>query len=254
MSNQKPAFILSPKKVAYFLATVMILLVFVHVIGVLMKYILGHPKVYGLIPFFDLDEEQNLPTLFSTCLFIINGILFFIMWKLQQHNDKRQGTWLFLSALFIFLAIDEFGEIHEQFTQPVKLALSTSGFLYYAWVIPYGIAGILLSIYLVPFFWKMNKKIRTLFFLSALSYLVGAIGFEMIAAWYVSTREYDIVNGFLILFEESFEMTGLIMLVYTLLLLFQKKWLGFEVILHSPYNPSDTIDEPINKIEKPETN
>ena len=226
MDNKNKTLVhLSPKKVVNFLYKIGIFLVFAHLIGVFSKYCFRHPKVYGLIPFFDLDKEQNIPSLFSTGLFSLNSILFLLIWRVKRHTDKRYRVWLFLSGLFFFLILDEFCEIHESISTPFKSALNTSGFLAFAWVIPYGIAGILLSIYLFRFVWSQDKKIRNLFILSALSYFIGAIGFEMLGAAYSTSKECDIVCGLLTMCEESLEMNGLIMLVYTLLsVLNEQSW------------------------------
>ena len=233
MTDQKFTVTLTPKKVVYFLSAIAVFLIIAHVIGIFMKFTLGHNSVYGFVPFSNLNAEKNASTLFSTCLFLISSILFLIVWKVRLKIDKHQWIWLFLSGLFCFLAIDEFSEIHERLVEPVRSALHTSGFLSFAWVIPYGIAGILLSIFLFPFFLQIDKKIRYWFGLSALIYFVGALGFEMIGAWYVSTRDFDIVCGFLIMVEESLEMTGLIMLIYSLLSLLQSKYPEFVIILPS---------------------
>ena len=77
MNNRNPTLIsLSPEKVAYIFYKMAIFLVFAHLVVVFIKYILGHPNVYGLIAFFNLDKEQNLPTQFSTNLLLLNSILF----------------------------------------------------------------------------------------------------------------------------------------------------------------------------------
>ena len=244
----KNTFTLDPRRITYFLVVIGIILALAHLIGVFMVYVFGFPKVFGLVNFFNLDKEQNAPTLFSTCLFLINAILFFIIWKLQRLPNKSEITWLFLSALFIFLAFDEFGEIHETLERPVKEVIHTSGFLAFAWVIPYGIASILLLLCLFSFLRKLNKKIRNLFYLSALSYFVGAIGFEMIGAWYVSLGDCNIVCGLLILVEESLEMTGLIILTYALLSLLQSKHMGLKLII--PASNIEIINKPVYQMEK----
>ena len=49
------------------LATIAALLVMTHVGWQLFKYSTGHDYVRGLIKCLHLDEERNIPTLFSTC-------------------------------------------------------------------------------------------------------------------------------------------------------------------------------------------
>ena len=250
MDKQRTTFTLSSSSFTYFLSIVALLLVIINVAGLFMRYVLGHGAVFGLIPLFDFDREHNIPTLFSTSLFLINATLFFVVWKLRNKEDKNQWIWLLLSGLFCFFAIDELSEIHERLIIPVRTTLNTSGFLYFAWVIPYSIAGLLLTIFLIPFFMRIEKKIRKWFAVSALTYIVGAIGVEMIGAYYLSSKgEFDILYGFITTLEESMEISGLIMFIFTLLSLIQKKYQGLMIIIPSASETSDTSGKTLNQMK-----
>ena len=243
MVDKKTTFILSPRKVIYFLAVITIFLVVAHVIGVLMRFVFGHNSVYGLVPFFDLDTEKNAPTFFSSLLFLINGLLFFIMWNLRK-EDKQYWIWLLLSGICCFLSLDEFAEIHEQFAKPARFGLNFMPDLFEdAWVIPWGIAAIITVILMIPFFKRINKKIRHWFAWSVLVYISGAIFIELIGNWYVTTRPFNIICGFLIMIEEALEMTGLIMLIYTLLTLLQNTCNKLEINIPFTNSPVKQIIE-----------
>lgn len=245
MIEQRPTVMLQPRNVAYFLGMTALFLLVAHLIGLLMKHILGHDSVYGLVPFFYLDAEKNAPALFSTCLFLINALLFLSLWLAQRVRSKPQAVWLFLSGLFCFLAIDEFFSVHEQLIRPVRLALGTSGFFYFAWIIPYGIAVILLAPFMISTVWHIEERIRIWFILSATTFLAGSVGCEMMGGKYfeMTSRKKDIVYGIIVACEESLEMAGLILLAYALLSLVQSKYGGFLILIpgaHEASAPSNT--------------
>jgi hypothetical protein len=242
MVEQRPTITLNPRKVIYFLSSVIIFLFLANLIVLLMKYLLGHERVFGLVPLFDFDEEKNVPTFFSTYLFLINAILFLGLWKAERITSKPHKFWILLSVIFCFLAIDEFCMLHELIIFPLGTLLNTSGFFLFAWIIPYGIAFILLGIVGLPILWRIERRIRFLFGLSAVIFITGAIGFEMIGGKYVDEMdiigEKDIVYALMTTSEELLEMIGLIILTYALLLLIRTKCGGFMVLFRGVDNTS----------------
>ena len=144
MSKNLSKLILSPQKTALFLFYILLFLIGAQIIGLIMAYGFGHRRLFGLIPLFNFNTEQNIPTLFNTLLFILNSALFFFIWRAQGTTHKSRWIWLFLSVIFLFLAVDESCEIHEKLSTPFHETFYTSGLLYFAWVIPYGIAALLL--------------------------------------------------------------------------------------------------------------
>ena len=162
---------------------------------------------------------------------MINAVLFLMVWRIYHVKNKTQGIWLILSGLFCFLAIDELSSFHERLAPYVASALGSSGIFYFAWIIPYGIGVVLLSILMIPIVWKFDQKTRFWFGLSAVTFVTGAIGFEMLEGWYSQIMNYekDILYYCLMTCEESMEMAGLVMLAYASLLLLQKECGGFSV-------------------------
>lgn len=227
MSEQNFRQVFCPRKTALFLFYVLLFLILLQVAGLIMTYGLGHGRVFGLIRLFDFNTEQNIPTLFNTFLLILNAFLFYFVGKTEKaSNGKSRWIWMFMSVIFLFLALDEFCEIHENLSEPFHERFNTSGLLYYAWVIPYGIAAIVLLLFFVPVWWKMEKRTRFLMALAVVLFLSGAILCEMFGG-----REYeqlgdqlDLKCGILATVEESLEMGGLILLLYTLTRMISQKY------------------------------
>jgi hypothetical protein len=163
---------------------------------------------------FDLDMERNIPTLFSSLLFFIASFL----WFLLSRVSKSKYYWLGLSAIFTFLAFDESAKIHEQLGDFTEQFIDATGFLYYPWFISYGAFVIILTFIYAPFFLQMESKVRFSFILSAIIFLTGAIGFDILGANEASLHgEETLTYCLLYTIEESLEMFGLIYLVRILL-------------------------------------
>ena len=134
--------------------------------------------------------------------------------------------------------------IHEKLGNPVRWALGTSGFFTFAWIIPYGIAVMLASIYVIPIIWRIEKKIRFWFLLSAVTFITGAIGMEMLEGWQSDKPDFqrDLLYNLFITIEEFLEMTGLVMLTYALLSLLQQTYGGF--LIHISRTRSVSVSSP----------
>ena len=207
-----------------------------HLITIATPYIFEgfeHGLVRLLFSLFFLDGEGNVPAIFSTCLFLIKAVIFLIVWKAASLSGDSQKICLFLSIVFVFLALDESISIHERLINPLRQALDATGVFYYTWIIPYGIGVVVLSIVAIPVFWRMQKRIRFWFGLSAATYLVATIGLEMISGKYLVMMnvQKDIVWIFMITLEESLEMVGLIILVYAQLLFLRHNYNGFLIFM-----------------------
>jgi len=185
------------------------------------KFALGHQSTYGLTYLFDLNLEQNIPTLFSTLDLAFASLLLWMCSRQstnESHPDSRY--WLGLSCIFAFLAVDEFCSIHERLNKPVEHLLhTTSHALLYAWVVPYAALVMLFAAVYVRFWWRLPARERRLFAIAGAIYVVGALGLELIGS------ELDVIygmgasaaEGIEIIVEEGMEMSGIALFVYALL-------------------------------------
>ena len=64
-----------------------------------------------LLQLFDLDEENNLPTWFSSFLLLNNAFFLALVARLESTQDKLQ--WTLMSIGFFILSVDEVAGLHE---------------------------------------------------------------------------------------------------------------------------------------------
>lgn len=211
--------VLKPKQVARFFTWVVILLTLAHLGGLFSTFVLGYDRIFGIIPMFALNREQNVPAFYATLTLLFCGLLLAII---AYGKKKNRGAyfyhWAGLSALFIFLSVDEALAIHEGTTRPLRSALNTGGYLFYAWVIPYAIGLVILGLVYFRFFTNLPRKTLALFGVAFLVFVSGAIGMELIGGpidWQYGrdSPPYALVSTI----EEILEMSGVVIFIYALL-------------------------------------
>ncbi|MEM9777951.1 MAG: hypothetical protein AAF902_25465, partial [Chloroflexota bacterium] len=199
------------------LSVVVILLVANVLVFFLERY--GNNDAFGQFRMiFDFDTEENVPTIYSTMALLLISIILSRIASMNRQSKLPYFPWLGLSIVFLFLAFDEFFQIHEAFINPVQSTLGVSGFRFYMWVIPYGIGLALLCILYLRFLYGLPSKTSFLFIVSGAIYVSGAIGFELISGRYVDLNGRDgavffVVNTIL----ETLEMFGLALFTYALI-------------------------------------
>jgi hypothetical protein len=98
-----------------------------------------HPE-RDIVQFFNLDRERNLPTTFSTLLFLGCSLsLAGIALLKRLAGDRWARHWALLSFIFVVLAWDEIAEIHERFIEPMRRAFDLQGLLFFGWIVPAGL-------------------------------------------------------------------------------------------------------------------
>ena len=171
---------------------------------------------------FDLNEESNIPTFYSAFnLAICSILLAVITCKKQRINSRYTNHWKFLSAFFLLLSVDEIAMIHELLSV-LRRPLNASGFLYFTWVIPAGLFVLIFTVTFSSFLKSLPKKIRNLFILAGIFYVGGAIGIEMISAYHAELHgENNLIYKVITTVEESLEMMGVLVFIYSLLFYLQ---------------------------------
>jgi hypothetical protein len=82
----------------------------------------GHDYLFGLVPMFNLDAEQNLPTLFGVLLFLVSSLLCGFCGAPAGPRDVPSPP-LLLAGLFGFLGLDEFLAWHEGLSELLRSSL-----------------------------------------------------------------------------------------------------------------------------------
>ncbi|MBE9030706.1 hypothetical protein IQ266_13295 [filamentous cyanobacterium LEGE 11480] len=224
---------LSAQRITRFLFSVIAMLGIAHLIGLTLSCLTLNPAVINAVKLINLDRERNIPTLFSVCLFILNAGLFFIVHRNTKTFRERTIAWPLLGSTFAFLALDEFGSIHEQLSEPLRNMFNlTGGAFHFAWVIPYGIAAIILAIAVIPTVLKLRPRIRKWLIAAAVIYITGAIGCEiLVAITGITVSDTNFIYGLLSGIEELLEMAGLTTLTYSLLRLIEVQYGGITLII-----------------------
>lgn len=210
---------LRPGKAALFLAAIALFLALVSLTGQVMKNIFGHDHLFGLVPAFDVDSEANIPTWFaSNNLLICSLLLFIIARSKKKEGDRYTLRWYGLAFVFAFLSLDEAAGLHELLILPLQSAFHLKGYLFFAWVIPYGLALLVFGISYLKFLFSLPKRTRILFFLAGGIFTTGALGLEILAGpIFQRLGENNMLWAFETALEELLEMQGVILFIYALL-------------------------------------
>jgi hypothetical protein len=191
-------------------------LLFMHLLVQFGHLVLG--REWGaLTELFDMDLESNLPTFFNCGLFFVGAALFYLAGKGEQELPRR--PWMIMAAVFLFLGIDEGSQVHEKFMLITLRAIGWDqwhmGWLYYAWVLPYGLVVGALGLYMLRFLRRLQAGARYGLLAAGGVYLLGAVVFEAYSGKIAEAAHDTDLPGnaaycTAITFEESLEMLGLI--------------------------------------------
>lgn len=178
-----------------------------------------------LVKLLNVNLEANLPTYFSALVLLGDAILLaFIAYGSKQIGEKH-WHWLGLSAIFVFISLDEMIQIHEQLRAPMEALFNTSGLLYFAWFIPYVAMVIILGIAYFKFMMRMPKKILKLFIIAGVLFVGGAVGMEMIGGMHAEVNgEDNLTYALMYSLEECMEMAGAAVFFYALISYIEMKF------------------------------
>ena len=94
---------LNANKVSRALFITMVILVIAHIIQLIIYYVVGDEDVFDFVDIIDMGYKGNLPTLFSTLMFMLNGLLFYLIYASSKQNGSADTKyWLGLCLIFYF--------------------------------------------------------------------------------------------------------------------------------------------------------
>ncbi|PHJ56933.1 hypothetical protein VF14_36490 [Nostoc linckia z18] len=226
---------LSANKTFKFLLVVVLLFAVVSLIANYNVYYL--PDFLGrdlLRILFDLNSEDNIPTIYSGTALLFCSILTEIVFQAQKSaKNKDSWAWRGLSIVFAGLSLDELIGLHERLTKPLGEMFNTGGFLYYAWVIGGAVFVFVFLLVFGRFIIHLPRKTRRLFLIAGTVYVSGAIGTELIGGYY---HYYYTSNSMLYssitTVEEVLEMLGVIIFIYALLSYINSNMKGIDIGIH----------------------
>ena len=117
---------------------------------------------------FELDEENNLPTWFSSFLLLNNAA---ISWLISSTAKTKKRHWQVLAVRFLLLAIDEVAGLHETFYSSIDDN----------WTIYAAPLVLIIGAAYLQFLISLPRKTAYWFCLSGFLYVGGALGIEWLA-------------------------------------------------------------------------
>ena len=129
---------------------------------------------------FALEAENCLTDWYSSLLLAFMAVLLFVMGHAETLRRWRP-YWFSLAGIFVYLSIDEFVALHESLMGPMSRFHLTGAFGV-AWVVPYGLACIVLAGVFLPFVLGQPASLRSQIILAGTIYLGSALGLEMVEA------------------------------------------------------------------------
>jgi hypothetical protein len=202
---------LNPGRIAGVLWKTLGVLVVLHFVACIPFFFFG--RKYPFAPF-NLNSEQNLPTLFAVLLLLSCCAMTACIAHVERINQNSFRHWAGLSAAFFFVGFDEFAELHEKLIFPLQALLDASGVFHYAWIIPYGLVLALFVAVYARFFFRLPERVRRLVLLGAGLYCGGAIGMEMIDGAWREAFGRGSIYYLMASIEEILELSGSIVFVY----------------------------------------
>jgi len=211
---------ITPQKIVTLLGGIAIFIILASVMLDVIEELTWGQKFWGFRVKFDLDQEANVPTYFSTLILMISAVLFAVIGMLKpQGKGSFAQHWKGMGLIFFLLSVDETGVLHEKFIDIFKLYFEPTGIFYFGWVILAIPLVLIIAAAYFKFFLHLPAKMKILFVVSAFFYLAGAVGMEMVGGWFAENFGenrpfYNVITTV----EEILEIIGIITLIYTLLL------------------------------------
>lgn len=168
-----------------------------------------------LLPLLSLSVEGNFPTWYSSLLLAGCGVLLLIVAAaVRQSGGQFRRRWALLGAVFLYMSLDEAVELHEHLGELVEL----HGVLYFSWVVPAGLAVLLLGLAYLPFLKHLPVRTRWRFIVAGLIYVGGALVLELPLGWWAERAgRHNLVYGLIDWVEETMEMFGATLFLLALL-------------------------------------
>ena len=185
---------------------VFFLLVILHKLSI---WVIDYPIIKNL---FDFNLEKNVPTLFSCFLMGMIAVKSFAISKYYKLKSLVFAQyWKALSIIFLILLWDEWMSIHDTLGGAIaKLFVKDAA---HSWIYTYIVIVVLGLLAFIPFFKRIQGRLKWHIVLAASVYLVGAMGFEYINVFFQQESHLNWV----FFLEESFEMSGLLLFSWSLL-------------------------------------
>lgn len=189
------------------LAIVCVALLGIHIILTVMHYrIVELPWL--LRELFDVDEEESVPTWFSSSLLLLTAVVLFLIAHLsRQGKDRYAIYWLGLAVGFTFMSVDEIAGFHETLNSITQTS----------WAVPGMILALLIGLLYLKFLSSLPASVAVRFMMSGAIFVGGAVGVELATEPYLYEDALDtLAYNLWTPVEEGMEMGGVILFLASL--------------------------------------
>lgn len=170
-----------------------------------------------------LDGERNLGTWYSSILMVFIAGLSYVFFRIEAKGLDR-ARWQLLTALFLYLSVDESLSIHEIFSDAIRDRFELGGILYFAWVIPGILIVAALAVCFSSFVLRQPRPVNLWMATSASLYVGGALGLELVGGYSGDSFGFGSARYIVgALAEEVLELAGLTVFAIALLILMRMR-------------------------------
>lgn len=151
---------------------------------------------------FDVDEEESVPTWFSSVILLISAAYLAHVYALKRLDaDPHSAAWLSLSCGFLFLSIDEIAGFHEALNSTMEAS----------WAVPGAVLAMLLLVLFARLLRSLPPTITKGFLVAGAIYVGGAVGVELATEPYLYNDALDtLAYNLWTAVEEGMEMGGIV--------------------------------------------
>ncbi len=230
-------FRIKPRQIVLFLGTIAVVLA---ILSFIADYVVFHKfdvdvdtNVFALLlDLLSVNVEQSIPTWFSVLLLFNVAVLLALIARAKQiEHAPFSAYWYGLAGVFVYLSMDEGAVIHEIFADSVRETFKTGGFLFFGWQIVAVPLVILFILLYLRFLWNLPARYQRLFMLSGAIYVGGALIIEAISASVFSIDGESVLYLAIATIEESCEMLGMVLFIYTLLSYMVEMGYGYQLVV-----------------------
>ena len=228
---------LNPRRVVVTMLTIIVVLTALHISQLVIFFQVGDPDKFDFIEMLDFDYEANLPSFYSSAAILFCAAL---LWLISAYKRRERLPyrfhWLGLAVIFSLLGLDEAISLHEElgdFMEHLEL-FDASGYLYFAWVVPYAIALSMFVLSYLKFVLALPRSTKLLFIVSGVLFVTGAMGIELISANEADSHGTDtILYSALYTAEELCEMFSIVIFCYALMRYIEREQIQFAFRIQS---------------------
>lgn len=171
----------------------------------------------AFLRFFDLNAEQTVPAWYSSVLLTLAAVITAAAaTEKAADGEPFIGHWVGLSAIFVYLSMDEALAIHERAIGPVSAIIPVGGLLYFAWVVPGALAVLIVGLVYLRFLAGQPRRLSRYMVIAGSIYVGGSLILEMVGGLLYETYGPGVRTDLVSMLEEVAEMGGIVLYIYAL--------------------------------------